>query len=158
PRHFFLLFNITSSIHLLNCVIAIIGAFKLRKWFLIPFIIFEFIRVLLLLTTHIVLIYLLPVFIGYNWSAVVALFQLITLVNSEKYKKLYGDDPMKPIVNSQNGLSTTPEVKMIYTPDYDTVLKKLNKEPKIIAVQPSVNEIAIANYKNWYHRELVGVI
>lgn len=101
---------------------------------------------------------MLPVFIGYNWSAVVALFQLITLVNSEKYKKLYGDDPMKPIVNSQNGLSTTPEVKMIYTPDYDTVLKKLNKEPKIIAVQPSVNEIAIANYKNWYHRELVGVI
>lgn len=46
---------------------------------------------------------------------------------------------------------------MIYTPEYDVMLKKVNnKEHKIIPVLPAYNEVAMENYKNWFKKELVA--
>ncbi|KAL5280560.1 hypothetical protein ACFFRR_004512 [Megaselia abdita] len=177
PNDFLVVFNIAASTHFLNCFIAMYGAFKLQKWFMIPFIFFEFIRFGLVLTSHIVLMLVLKrfinlgeliaatlagscliFFIGYNWSTAIALFQIINLVKSEKYQSLYGSDPLCPIEQeSSDKLNSTPNVKMIYTPEYDVILKKVNnREHKIVPVLPAYNEIAMENYKNWFHKELIA--
>lgn len=65
---------------------------------------------------------------------------------------------MCPILQQQSiNLNTTPNVKMIYTPEYDVMLKKVNNmEHKVVPVLPAYNEVAMENYKNWFKRELVA--
>lgn len=36
------------------------------------------------------------VYLGYNWATSVALFQVIELIHTERYRKIYGDDPFHP--------------------------------------------------------------
>lgn len=41
---------------------------------------------------------LLSVFAGYNCITCIAMFQIISLVRSSKYRQLYGEDPFHPLV------------------------------------------------------------
>lgn len=70
----------------------------------------------------------------YIWSCVIALFQVITVINTDKYKNLYGSDPLAPWKPSLNPLRTLPpaagqsahveNVKFYPSPDFSTYSPK----------------------------------
>lgn len=63
---------------------------------------------------------------------------------------------MHPVLQEYKELNTTPNVKMIYTPEYDVLLKKVNnKDFKIVPVLPTYNDVAMENYKNWFRRDSI---
>lgn len=72
--------------------------------------------------------YTFAVLLIYIWSCVIALFQVITVINTDNYKNLYGTDPLAPwrpslmptrVPPSTTGQSAHVEnVKFYPTPDF----------------------------------------
>ncbi|XP_039502320.2 uncharacterized protein LOC120458655 [Drosophila santomea] len=106
-----------SYVHVLAGILSIYGAIKLRKWFLLPLAFCEFVYFIQITFLHIILMIMLKkqinlgfliiltllgcfyiLFVGYNACACVAMFQIIGLVKSDRYRELYGDDPFHPLV------------------------------------------------------------
>lgn len=63
-------------------------------------------------------------FLGYNWAASVALYQIINLVHSKRYRALYGDDPFAssptpppPYDSQSHAYGTIENVRVLVTPD-----------------------------------------
>ncbi|EDW03073.1 GH10696 [Drosophila grimshawi] len=97
-------------------------------------------------------------FAGYNCITCVAMFQIITLVKSNKYRQLYGEDPFDPIPlrrshGSNNGVQ---QLRMLGTPEDTDIdeqkrLAKLGlwppRQPQIISVIPM--QTPAVNLKWW---------
>ncbi|CAD7085943.1 unnamed protein product [Hermetia illucens] len=182
-------FMITGSIIvIIASILGIIGALKLYKWLLIPLIIVEFARFIMLLSTHITVMILwkkklnlgvliaatvaggfLLLLIGYMWAAVVAFFQILQLIRTDKYKALYGDDPLHPRWNSiEHSNQAVEKVRMYKTPNFDQITPLKNERTTIAKKQPpfkdkaittiQINEPnieqAVREFRNWYGHEL----
>ncbi|GAB0099401.1 hypothetical protein DMENIID0001_152570 [Sergentomyia squamirostris] len=98
------------SLHLISCVVLIFGALRLMRLLLLPFMILNKGKTLFFLVIHIIAMISLKkqlplgelilttcaggfyiLFLLYMWSTSVALYQQIGLINSEKYRLLYGN-------------------------------------------------------------------
>ncbi|XP_054083689.1 uncharacterized protein LOC105216180 [Zeugodacus cucurbitae] len=168
--------------HIVCCGLAVFGACKLKKWFLLPFIIVEFLRVIYCFTTHIILMIILKkklnlglliavtlvggfiiLYLGYNWATSVALFQIIELIHTERYRKLYGDDPFHPQLPPnyssaaqpptylQHGYGTVENVRVLVTPrsgDIDEQKQRQTQRGPVNAAAMPVIAVLPANYKN----------
>ncbi|XP_023302672.2 uncharacterized protein LOC111684692 [Lucilia cuprina] len=134
------LFQLYFFAHMTASVLAFYGALKLKKYFLLPLIFFEFCRVIYCLACHILLMTVsksrlnlgmlitttlaggfLILFLGYNWATCVALYQIITLINSERYKTLYGDDPFKPLIPKTYNPMVNENVHVLITPNSNDI-------------------------------------
>ncbi|XP_037957093.1 uncharacterized protein LOC119687021 [Teleopsis dalmanni] len=178
PNDFVLIFSIYFFSHMATCGLAIYGSFRLLKWFLAPFIVSELIRVIYCLTWHIVLMIILKkvinlgvliaftllggfiiLFLAYNWAASVALFQIFSLVNSERYRRLYGDDPIHPYIlpsgnnveGYQNVYGAIENIRVLVTPNYNDIDELKQKQTKSKSPQEIIKVIPIskkrANYE-----------
>ncbi|CAD6999230.1 unnamed protein product [Ceratitis capitata] len=150
--------------HMVFCVLAIVGALKLKKWLLLPFIIGEFFRVVISFAMHIILMIILKkklslglliavtlvggfviLYLAYNWTASVALFQIIELIHSERYRKLYGEDPFHPLqspnYNQQpQGYGVVRNIRVLVTPrsgEIDAQKMRQTERMPVIAVLPA---------------------
>ncbi|XP_058820298.1 uncharacterized protein LOC131682657 isoform X2 [Topomyia yanbarensis] len=114
----FLALTTFLGIHMLCCILMIIGALKMFRYLLIPFIIMDFIKLCMLTLIHIVTMMVVKqdvslgdlialtiiggfilLLLFYLWACVVALFQIFGIVKTEKYRALFGDDPTASIEN-----------------------------------------------------------
>ncbi|XP_016978001.1 uncharacterized protein LOC108043704 [Drosophila rhopaloa] len=117
PESFTAVFQILSFSHIAAAILCIWGAIKLQKWFVLPLAFFEFLYFINITGLHIVLMIMLKkqinlgfliiltlmgcfyiLFVGYNAFTCVAMFQIISLVKSARYRELYGEDPFHPLV------------------------------------------------------------
>ncbi|XP_062551048.1 uncharacterized protein LOC134216031 [Armigeres subalbatus] len=98
--------------HSLCCIFMIVGALKVQKILLIPFIMLDFIRLCILTLMHCIGMMVIKqqlhlgdliaitiaggfvlLLLFYLWACVVALYQIIGIVKTEKYRSLFGNDP-----------------------------------------------------------------
>ncbi|XP_026835000.1 uncharacterized protein LOC6540791 [Drosophila erecta] len=110
------LIHLVSYAHVSVALLSIYGAIKLRKWFILPLAFGELTYFINITFLHIVLMIMLKklinlglliiltllgcfyiLFVGYNACTCVAMFQIIGLVKSDRYRELYGDDPFQPL-------------------------------------------------------------
>ncbi|KAI8038244.1 uncharacterized protein LOC128253161 [Drosophila gunungcola] len=117
PESFNAVFQIISFSHIAAAMLCIWGSIKLQKWFVLPLAFFEFLYFINITALHIVLMIMLKkqinlgfliiltlmgcfyiLFVGYNAITCVAMFQIISLVRSPRYRDLYGEDPFHPLV------------------------------------------------------------
>ncbi|XP_030381237.1 uncharacterized protein LOC115629061 [Scaptodrosophila lebanonensis] len=103
----------------LSCISAAYGAYKLKMWHVVPFIISEIsafvyctiaLAIFLNINQHfvglgtLILLSLIGssylVFIIYNILTLMAFVQILVLVHSDRYKQYYGSDPLKPNLNN----------------------------------------------------------
>ncbi|XP_032311249.1 uncharacterized protein LOC6497136 [Drosophila ananassae] len=111
-----LVFQIGCYLHIAAAILSIWGSIKLKKWFLLPLALFEIIYFINFTILHIVMMIMLKkqinlgfliiltlvgcfyiLFVGYNTITIVAMFQIISLVQSPRYRELYGEDPFHPL-------------------------------------------------------------
>lgn len=169
-----------AVLYIIGCGLAIFGALKLKKWLLLPFIIAEFVRVIIHFALHITLMIILKkklnlglliavtlaggfliLYLGYNWATSVALFQIIELVHTERYRKLYGEDPFHPHLSPnytyasqpppQHGYGTVENVRVLVTPrsgDIDEQKLRQSQRGPVNASELPVIAVLPANYKN----------
>ncbi|XP_036322611.1 uncharacterized protein LOC118736679 [Rhagoletis pomonella] len=164
------------AVHIIWCILAIFGALKLKKWFLLPFMISEFIRVMQACATHIILMIILKkklnlgilialtllggfliLYLGYNWATSVALFQIIELVHTARYRKLYGDDPFNPQIppsyanaSLQHAYGTVENVRVLVTPSSGDIDEQKRRQGKALTTAMPVIAVLPANYRNSY--------
>ncbi|XP_075153468.1 uncharacterized protein LOC142227037 isoform X2 [Haematobia irritans] len=126
------LFQIYFFSHIASGVIAFYGSLKIKKYYLIPLAIFELFRVIYCLISHILIMtvcknklnlgILITATLGggfvicYNWATIVALYQIINLINSERYKSVYGDDPFHPLIPKTYNPMVIENVRVLITP------------------------------------------
>ncbi|XP_061395893.1 uncharacterized protein LOC133331524 [Musca vetustissima] len=154
-----IIFHLYLFGHMISSVLAFYGAWKIKKYFLIPLAIFEFVRVLYCLAIHILLMTVCKnklnlgilitatlgggfviLYLGYNWATLVALYQIVNLINSERYKSVYGDDPFHPLIPKTYNPAVTENVRVLVTPssiDIDEQKQRNAMQPGIINVLPS---------------------
>ncbi|XP_043640410.1 uncharacterized protein LOC122611417 [Drosophila teissieri] len=107
-----------SSSYIVACIMAAYGAYKLKKYHVIPLAIFEFVYtvqvvvvviITLRIARHIVpLATLILMTIGltfyamlvtYDTLALISFVQIMFLVRSQRYQQVYGPDPLNPVTN-----------------------------------------------------------
>ncbi|SPP86031.1 uncharacterized protein LOC117587982 [Drosophila guanche] len=117
PREIMMFVQLYSFCHILSCILGAFGAYRLKKYHVLPLVIFEFFytvqivvvavislriaRHVVLLTTLIVLTLMLTFYamlVAYDTLALIAFIEIMVVVHSEKYQRLYGTDPLNPIV------------------------------------------------------------
>ncbi|XP_034472193.1 uncharacterized protein LOC117779947 [Drosophila innubila] len=115
PQAVSVLLQLYSIFHVMSCAVAAYGAFKLKKCFVIPLAIFEFIYIVEIVTiftlflrilrhflslTQLTLLTIAATFyailVAYDFLALVAFEQIVRLVKSERYQQFYGLDPFNP--------------------------------------------------------------
>uniref|UniRef100_A0A1I8Q1I5 Uncharacterized protein n=1 Tax=Stomoxys calcitrans TaxID=35570 RepID=A0A1I8Q1I5_STOCA len=167
------IFQVYFFSHMASSVIGFYGSWKVKKYYLIPLAIFEFFRVIYCLISHILLMTVCKnklnlgilitatlgggfviLYLGYNWATIVALYQIISLINSERYKAVYGDDPFHPLIPKTYNPFVTENVRVLITPlsnDIDEQKQRnaqlgftssRNAVQPIIAVLPTTNGLA----------------
>ncbi|XP_017098756.2 uncharacterized protein [Drosophila bipectinata] len=118
PRELMMFFQLYSFCHIVSCIIAAFGAYKLKRYHVIPLAIFEFIytvqivvvaiftlrmvRRIVPLATLILLTIILTFYamlVAYDTLVLVAFIQIMHLVRTERYQRLYGNDPLNPILD-----------------------------------------------------------
>ncbi|EDX03848.1 uncharacterized protein LOC6731106 [Drosophila simulans] len=107
-----------SFCHIATCFSAAYGAYKLKKYHVIPLAIFEFIYtvqvVVLVIITLRIARHIVPLatlilmtlalsfyamLVAYDTLALIAFVQIMFLVRSQRYIRLYGPDPLNPVTN-----------------------------------------------------------
>ncbi|XP_002021681.2 uncharacterized protein LOC6596544 [Drosophila persimilis] len=107
--------------HTAAAILSIWGSLKLQKWLVLPLAFFELMYFLQFTIQHIILMIMLKkqinlglliiltligsfyiLFVGYNAITCVAMFQVISLVRSPRYRELYGDDPFHPLATKSH--------------------------------------------------------
>ncbi|KAH8324782.1 hypothetical protein KR074_000903 [Drosophila pseudoananassae] len=118
PRELMMFFQFYSFCHIMSCIIAAFGAYKLKRYHVIPLAIFELIytvqivvvaifslrivRHVVPLATLILLTIILTFYamlVAYDTLVLVAFIQIMHLVRTERYQRLYGNDPLNPILD-----------------------------------------------------------
>lgn len=73
-------------------------------------------------------------FFAYLWACVLSLFQVIFIVRSEKYRSVYGNDPLQPKPKSSAMKSTkkskVERVKFFPSPNFNNDTDKLKSSSK----------------------------
>lgn len=135
--HIVLMIMLKKQINLgLLIVFTLVGSFYCRKW-----------KLKLLVHNEILFTAYLTVFAGYNCVTCIAMFQIISLIKSPKYRQLYGDDPFHPIPMRRPHVSygSVQQLHMLGVPDDTDIdeqkrLAKLghwpSRKPQVISVIP----------------------
>ncbi|KAH8282277.1 hypothetical protein KR054_006540 [Drosophila jambulina] len=182
PESFSAFFQVLSFSHMAAAVMSIWGALKLQKWFLLPLAFFEFLYFINITILHIVLMIMLKkqinlgfliiltlvgcfyiLFVGYNAFTCVAMFQIISLVKSSRYRELYGDDPFHPLAIKPN--QSQKPLPVLHMHDmHDTDIdeqKRLSKlglwprrHPPVVSVLPVQTQFPQPQLKWWQQQAL----
>ncbi|EDW25523.1 GL26378 [Drosophila persimilis] len=147
PREIMMVTQLYSFCHILSCILGAFGAYRLKKYHVMPLCIFEFLytvqivgisvislriaRHVVPLGTLILLTLTLTFYamlVAYDNLALIAFIQIMVLVNSEKYQRLYGTDPLNPILYREE------------IPQKSRVENPLQQPPIIIYVMPKVGQ------------------
>ncbi|TDG40382.1 hypothetical protein AWZ03_013196 [Drosophila navojoa] len=151
----------------------------LHKWLLLPLAFMELVYFLGITISHIVLMIVLKkqinlgllivltlvgsfycLFAGYNCVTCIALFQIINLVRSNKYRQLYGEDPFNPLV-TKRPRGEVQQLRVLGTPEDTDIdeqkrLAKLGlwprRHPQVISVIPM--QTPAVNLKWWQQQAL----
>lgn len=110
-----------GGLFMITCGLNIIAAMRIWRWFSVPFIILELIRLCILFMCHVVLMMIfkkqlnlgvliaacsaggfLLLFLAYMWSCSVSLFQIIGIVNSKEYQKIISMGSPAPAKSQKN--------------------------------------------------------
>ncbi|XP_032591679.1 uncharacterized protein LOC116805223 [Drosophila grimshawi] len=135
-----------SICHAIFCIIAAYGAYKLKRFFVVPLAILESVYIVQIITLFILFLRIVRHFLSlgklilltlsataysfltvYDLFALVAFEQIIALVRSKRYQQLYGSDPFNPILNHNTE-------------------QQLKEHPTIVYVMPKAN----ANLPKWW--------
>ncbi|XP_017115164.1 uncharacterized protein LOC108137773 [Drosophila elegans] len=149
PKELMMFFQLYSICHIVTCILAAHGAYKLKKYHVIPLAVLEFFYTVqvvvftvisLRIARHIVPLATLilitlgltfyAMLVAYDTLLLIAFVQIMFLVWSERYQRIYGADPLSP---NTNGM---PHKEM--APSYP-----IPQQPIIIYVMP------IAGQKLW---------
>lgn len=100
------------------------------------------------------------------FTATVCLFQIIQLVNTDIYKSLYGNDPLRPniiqssviiipsvIITNKNREISPPPKYFDVTMTTKNNISKSNKNLLSINKNSTITQ----QYRNWYANELINV-
>ncbi|KAH8255426.1 hypothetical protein KR038_002893 [Drosophila bunnanda] len=185
PESFSAVFQVVSFSHIAVAIMSIWGALKLQKWFLLPLAFFEFVYFINITILHIVLMIMLKkqinlglliiltlvgcfyiFFMGYNAFTCVAMFQIIGLVKSSRYRELYGDDPFHPLARKPNHSNESKKpLPVLHMHDmHDTDIdeqKRLSKlglwprrHPPVVSVLPVQTQFPQPQLKWWQQQAL----
>ncbi|XP_016963086.1 uncharacterized protein LOC108033319 [Drosophila biarmipes] len=146
PRELMMFLQLYSLCHIIACILAAFGAYKLKKYHVIPLAIFEFIFTVqvvvftiisLRIARHIVplatliLITLCLTFyamlVAYDTLTLIAFVQIMFLVRSERYQRLYGTDPLNPVTDGTLNKQILP-------------VNPISQQPIIIYVMPKAGQ------------------
>ncbi|XP_068150963.1 uncharacterized protein [Drosophila tropicalis] len=166
-------------------LLASFGSFKLYKWLLLPLALFELMYLIQFTSFHIVLMIVLKklinlgllivltlvgsfyiLFEGYNCVTCLAMFQIISLVKSQRYRELYGNDPFHPLAlkrapNNSYSKDSVQQLRILDTPDDTDIdeqkrLAKLGlwprRQPQVISVIPA--QAPMPQLKWWQQQAL----
>ncbi|EDW76381.2 uncharacterized protein Dwil_GK15425 [Drosophila willistoni] len=166
-------------------LLASFGSFKLYKWLLLPLALFELLYLIQFTSFHIVLMIVLKklinlgllivltlvgsfyiLFEGYNCVTCLAMFQIISLVKSQRYRELYGNDPFHPLAlkrapNNSYSKDSVQQLRILETPDDTDIdeqkrLAKLGlwprRQPQVISVIPA--QAPMPQLKWWQQQAL----
>ncbi|KAH8282276.1 hypothetical protein KR054_006539 [Drosophila jambulina] len=163
PKELMMFFQLYSFCHIVTCILAAYGAYKLKKYHVIPLAIFEFfytvqvvvisiialriVRHIVPLATLILLTLGLTFYamlVAYDTLLLIAFIQIMFSVWSERYQRLYGPDPLNPVLN---GMSSK-ELQDSSPP--------VLQQPIIIYVMPKVGQkLWDMQPKKWWKDEIV---
>ncbi|KAH8362694.1 hypothetical protein KR200_011462 [Drosophila serrata] len=163
PKELMMFFQLYSFCHIVSCVVAAYGAYKLKKFHVIPLAIFEFfytVQVVVLATIalrivrHIVPLATLilltlgltfyAMLVAYDTLLLIAFIQIMFLVWSERYQRLYGSDPLNPVLNGK----TFKEMTDNFPP--------ISQQPIIIYVMPKVGQkLWNMQPQKWWKDEII---
>nr|XP_016927003.2 uncharacterized protein LOC108007756 [Drosophila suzukii] len=146
PKELMTFFQLYSFCHIITCILAALGAYKLKKYHVIPLAVFECIftvqvvvisiislriaRQIVPLATLILLTLGLTFYamlVGYDALTLIAFVQIMFLVRSERYQRLYGTDPLNPVTDGIDHKQTSPSYP-------------ISQQPIIIYVMPKVGQ------------------
>nr|XP_019558975.2 uncharacterized protein LOC109427849 [Aedes albopictus] len=115
PEIVFLAAETFCGVHLLSCILMIVGALKVQRYLLLPFIVLDVIRLCVLSLIHVTGMMVIKkqlnlgdliaitiaggfglLLLFYMWACVVALYQIFGIVTTEKYRSMFGNDPTTP--------------------------------------------------------------
>ncbi|KAH8403268.1 hypothetical protein KR222_009333 [Zaprionus bogoriensis] len=183
PDNLMTFLHIMCYAHVAAAILGVYGSIKLYKWLVIPLALFEFAYFLGITISHIVLMIMLKkqinlgllivltlvgsfycLFAGYNCVTCIAMFQIICLVRSSKYRQLYGEDPFHPILmkRAQGSPNSVQQLRMLGHPEDTDIdeqkrLAKLGlwppRRPQVISVIPVMQTPAV-NLKWWQQQAL----
>lgn len=111
---------------MIACVLNVIAALKILRWLTVPYICLEFIRLCFLFAGHVLLMMIFKkqlnlgvlisacsaggffiLFLGYMWSCSIALFQIIGVVNSKEYQKIFSTRSSAPEKNFAKNITVS---------------------------------------------------
>ncbi|KAH8269337.1 hypothetical protein KR018_004613 [Drosophila ironensis] len=129
PRELMMFLQLYNFCHIVSCIIAAFGAYKLKRYHVIPLAIFEFfytVQVVIIavialrIARHIVPLATLilltlgltayAMLVAYDTLALIAFVQIMCLVRSKRYQRIYGSDPLHPVfkrVDQMKGTKTS---------------------------------------------------
>ncbi|KAH8353181.1 hypothetical protein KR084_009439 [Drosophila pseudotakahashii] len=185
PESFTAVVQVTSFANMGAAILSIWGALKLKKWLVLPLAAFEFAYFINITFLHIVLMIMLKkqinlgfliiltllgcfyiFFVGYNGITCVAMYQIIGLVKSARYRELYGEDPFHPLAmrtSPSKDSEKPPQVLRMYDM-HDTNIdeqKRLSKmglwprrHPPVVSVLPVQTRYPQPQLKWWQQQAL----
>ncbi|XP_030381236.1 uncharacterized protein LOC115629060 [Scaptodrosophila lebanonensis] len=139
PENVLIFMQVICYVNIVAALLGILGAIKLQKWIILPLALYEFVFFLSMTSGHIVFMIMLKkvinlgllivltlvgsfvlLFFGYNCITCLAMFQIITLVKSTRYRELYGNDPFHPLSLSTNSKASSVQQLQFYSTPDDT--------------------------------------
>ncbi|XP_002051427.2 uncharacterized protein [Drosophila virilis] len=121
PETVTIFLQLYTIIHCMSCIMAAFGAYKLKRYFVLPLAIFEFVYIVQILTLFVLFLRIVRHFVSleklilltltatayamltvYDFLALIAFEQILKLVRSRQYQELYGSDPFRPTINIVN--------------------------------------------------------
>ncbi|XP_055541678.1 uncharacterized protein LOC129727662 [Wyeomyia smithii] len=122
----FQVITIYLGLHIAGTLIMIMGALKLQRYLLMPFVLLDFVKLCILTTAHIVSMMVIKkhlnlgelitltisggfflLLLFYLWACVVALYQIIVIVKTDKYQAIYGKDPTTSDTDTGGGINNS---------------------------------------------------
>ncbi|XP_064553584.1 uncharacterized protein LOC135438954 [Drosophila montana] len=161
PEAVTILLQIYTIIHCMSCIIAAYGAYKLKRYLVLPLAIFEFVYIVQIITLFVLFLRIVRHFVSleklilltltatayamltvYDFVALLAFEQILKLVRSRQYQQLYGSDPFRPRLNA----TQTKHVNVV------NVDKNAPKWWQIENLEPISNELNINSGQDEAHK------
>ncbi|KAH8403267.1 hypothetical protein KR222_009334 [Zaprionus bogoriensis] len=175
PKTVTLILQVYSIGHVMSCIVAAYGAYKLKRNFVVPLAIFEFsyfVEVVTLFTlflrilrhflhlSQLIMLTITATFYAilvlYDFLALVAFEQVLRLVMSERYQELYGTDPFNPVLMVKpNAVKAKQQLDVRPTLIYVTPKMDLQMRPKWWQVENTEVDVKNDAGKYFQSRELL---
>ncbi|KAH8249276.1 hypothetical protein KR032_008006 [Drosophila birchii] len=163
PKELMMFFQLYSFCHIVTCIVAAFGAYRLKKYHVIPLAIFEFVYTVQVVVIAIIALRILrhivplatlilltlgltfyAMLVAYDTLLLFAFIQIMFLVWSERYQRLYGADPLNPVLNG-----------MPHKEKLDSSPPAL-QQPIIIYVMPKVGQkLWDVQPQKWWKDEII---